>query len=255
MTAGFLLQIKKNIRQEEINTKVILTTAVTFCQAALARLDGGSGAGVTGCITWTTPLLGSCTAGDCALCPLWPGRPAIVTTYGWKKCGKAVKHFVWPLSVLYFDNQCTVWVKCSSESTFRNSFRITGTCQAKEGPDYLLKHTGQHSPSTNEGLAQATGGHVIWWHTILDSCHQWKILRFITDINGQYCACFYSCAIPGRYIWCSCPQPSPPYRQRDVRPASTYFSLLCSLSSQIAPSSWCSPLSGCIKQIFAEKND
>lgn len=51
MTAGFLLQIKKNIRQEEINTKVILTTAVTFCQAALARLDGGSGAGVTGCIT------------------------------------------------------------------------------------------------------------------------------------------------------------------------------------------------------------
>ena len=35
---------------------------------------------------------------------------------------------------------------------------------------YLRMHTGQHSPSTNEGLAQATGGHVIWWHTILDSC-------------------------------------------------------------------------------------
>lgn len=42
MTAGFLLQV---------NTKVILTTAVTFCQAALACLDGGSGTGVTGGIT------------------------------------------------------------------------------------------------------------------------------------------------------------------------------------------------------------
>lgn len=37
---------------------------------------------------------------------------------------------------------------------------------------YSRRHTGQHSPSKNEGLAQATGGHVIWWHTILDSCHE-----------------------------------------------------------------------------------
>lgn len=39
--------------------------------------------------------------------------------------------------------------------------------------EYLRMHTGQHSPSIKEGLAQATGGHVIWWHTILDSCDQW----------------------------------------------------------------------------------
>lgn len=37
---------------------------------------------------------------------------------------------------------------------------------------YSRRHRGQHSPSKNEGLAQATGGHVIWWHTILDSCHE-----------------------------------------------------------------------------------
>lgn len=28
--------------------------------------------------------------------------------------------------------------------------------------DYLHRHTGQHSPSMKEGLAQATGGQVIW---------------------------------------------------------------------------------------------
>lgn len=44
--------------------------------------------------------------------------------------------------------------------------------QWQKQPDYSRRQTGQHSPSTNEGLAQATGGHVIWWHTILDSCHE-----------------------------------------------------------------------------------
>lgn len=39
---------------------------------------------------------------------------------------------------------------------------------------YSRRHTGQHSPSRKVGLAQATGGHVIWWHTIFDSCGQHK---------------------------------------------------------------------------------
>lgn len=50
--------------------KNILTTAVTFAQAALAGLNRRSSAGVAGCITRPTPLLSSCPAGDCALCPL-----------------------------------------------------------------------------------------------------------------------------------------------------------------------------------------
>lgn len=62
-----------------------LTTAITFAQAALAGLDRGSGAGVAGCITWPTPLLSPDPAGDCALSPLRPGRPVILTVLSWKK--------------------------------------------------------------------------------------------------------------------------------------------------------------------------
>lgn len=58
--------------------------------------------------------------------------------------------------------------------------------------NYLRMQTGQHSPSTNVGLAHATGGHVIWWHTILDSCHWWT-LEMYEKLNNPGVICTHSC--------------------------------------------------------------
>lgn len=70
----------------------MLTTAIAFSEAALAGLDRRSVAGVTGCVARTTPLLGSCPAGDRALRPLRPQGPAILTVFSWKT-SKHSKHF------------------------------------------------------------------------------------------------------------------------------------------------------------------
>lgn len=51
-------------------------------------------------------------------------------------------------------------------------FLMKKSWRRQKQSEHSRRHTGQHSPSTKEGLAQATGGHVIWWHTILDSCHE-----------------------------------------------------------------------------------
>lgn len=45
---------------------------------------------------------------------------------------------------------------------YNSIYMLGALANGGEGEDYLRIHTGQHSPSTNEGLAQATGGQVIW---------------------------------------------------------------------------------------------
>lgn len=98
-------QIFRSIKEwQKINyLKNSLTTAVTFPQAALARLNRRSRAGVTGCVTWPTPLLGPCPACDCALCPLWPGGPAILTVFSWKKYKhRCILFYFYTTSTSYF---------------------------------------------------------------------------------------------------------------------------------------------------------
>ncbi len=114
---------------------------------------------------------------------------------------------------------------------------------------YSRRHTGQHSPSRKVGVAQDTGGHVIWWHTIFDSCNI-KAIKHKESEQKQAAVRSFSPIHhssqffpPDRYTWCSCPQPSPPYPQRDGHLASTCACLWCSSCSPAPPSSRCSPQS------------
>lgn len=85
-----LLDATVQIKTEWVKTKrwkkkkeQILTTAVAFAQTALAGLDRRSRARIAGCVARTAPLLSSYPTGHCALCPLWPRGPSIVTVHSW----------------------------------------------------------------------------------------------------------------------------------------------------------------------------
>lgn len=59
----------------------IRTSSVTFSQTALASLNRGSRTCIACVITRAPPLLSAAPTRDCALSPLWPWRPAVLTVH------------------------------------------------------------------------------------------------------------------------------------------------------------------------------